>query len=156
MKKIITATLALALSTSLFGVERPSSQEVSKVMNYYKNGKGQGAILVEMKIAKDIIRKGKAKNEPKAIVVNKTLKKGEKAILWMNFLVPANDKAAIYMEFKNRNKVRKVDELKVSGAIRYRTWKSLPTSRSGEWSVNLSQELGDEDIPLGTIKYTVK
>lgn len=73
----------------------------------------------------------------------------------MNFLVPAGDQPDIIIHFKRNNKVRSVSNLELPGALRYRTWKKIPTEKLGDWEVSIIQELADTDLNLGQFQYSV-
>jgi hypothetical protein len=134
----------------IFAQEKPTTNEVRKVIDYYYHGQGKGAVLKNYKFCHKI----KESNCEEAIAKGKMIK-GEKVFLWMDFLVPVGDKAEMYMEFKRKNKIRKVTDFIISGSIRYRTYQVIPTNRVGDWVVNIIQEMQDKDINLGEVRYTV-
>ena len=70
-------------------------------------------------------------------------------------MVPADDQAAILVSFSHNQRVRKTANATLKGAIRYRTWKPIPTDRPGKWTVAIVQELADRDLELTTFDYTV-
>ena len=156
MRKIALFILLASLPLSMFALDRPNALEVKKVIDYYKKGQGQGVILVETVLCKGVHRKGPNLKNPTDIVTTTSFKKGETILLWMNFLVPERDRASIHFEFIRRGKVRRAEDLEISGATRYRSWKRLSTSRKGTWEVVISQELNDRDIELSKITYTVQ
>ncbi len=73
----------------------------------------------------------------------------------MNLLVPAGDKAEILLQFKRKEKVRKVLPISLSGSPRYRTWKKLATDKSGDWKVSIVQEMEERDLDLGELEFSV-
>lgn len=156
MKKIVLFLMLASLPLSLFALDRPTAQEVKKVIEYYKKGQGLGVVLVESMLCKEIYRSGPKKHEAKDVISTTAFKKGEKVFLWMNFLVPEHDKASIHFEYKRRGKVRKADDITISTATRYRSWKRMPTGQKGTWEVTISQELENSDIELSKITYTVE
>ena len=79
----------------------------------------------------------------------------KKFCLWMSFLVPADDQASILVSFSRNERVRKTADVNLKGAIRYRTWKTIPTDKPGKWTVTIVQEMSDQDMELGTLEYTV-
>lgn len=155
MKKIALYVLLTCLPLSISALERPNALEVKKVIDYYKKGKGQGVVLVESMLCEDVYRSGPKKHEAKNVLSSTSFKKGEKVFLWMNFMVPEKVRANIHFEYKRKGKVRKADDLTISTATRYRSWRRLPTSKAGTWEVSISQELEDTDIELSKITYTV-
>jgi hypothetical protein len=137
-------------------MERPSPENAKKVIDYYYNGKGNGTILMEYQLCKEIQKEGAGKNTCADDMTDTVIKKGEKVFLWMHYFIPYGDKINLLAEYKIRNKVRKVTEFTVSGGLRYRTWKQIATKKTGEWSVSIIQELDDKDLEIGNFKYTVK
>jgi len=155
-KKIIVPVLMAALTTASFAVDKPSGEEVKRVMDYYKNGQGLGAVLVDTKITSGVHSKGENKNEAIDEIVATEIQLNDKAFVWMNFLVPTQDKANLFFEFKRKGKARRAEEMSINGTTRYRTWKKLPTNKLGEWEVIITQELSDDnEIQLAKINYTV-
>ncbi len=151
---IITALLAAAPAMAQ---ERPTADEAKKVMNYYFYGKGGGTILLEHTLCNKM---GEEKSSDKNTCLEKadpaTIQKGQKADLWMNYMVPLNDNADILISFSRDGKVRQTETVKLAGATRYRTWKRIPTTKAGQWSVSITQELADSDLELGAFQYTVE
>ncbi len=157
MKRIICALAVTSLCGPLAAMaqDKPTPQEARKVINYYFNGKGQGVIPMEYKICKEISLKGETKNECVTEIFNKTLAKGEEAYLWMNFLVPAGDKSKILLQYSRKNKVRNTSNITLGGATRFRTWKKIPTTTTGDWNVTMVQELDNADLDIGQMKFSV-
>ncbi len=156
MKKVIAWILMVILPSLAVALDRPNALEVKKVIDYYKKGQGKGVILVETVLCKGVHRKGPDAKDPTDIVTTTSFKQGETILLWMNFLVPERDRANIHFEFIRRGKVRRAEDLEITGATRYRSWKRLSTSRKGTWEVVISQELKDRDVELSKITYTVE
>ena len=155
MKNICLLFMLICLPLSLSALDRPNALEVKKVIDYYKKGKGRGVVLVETVLCKGVHRKGPNAKDPTDIVTSTSFKRGETILLWMNFLVPERDRASIHFEFIRRGKVRRAEDIEISGATRYRSWKRLSTSKKGTWEIVISQELNDRDIELSKITYTV-
>ncbi len=156
MKRIYALLfLLLVMPAFIFAQEKPTPAEAGKVIDYYYNGKGSSVVLVDCKICEDIVKEGENKNECAKEITDGQINKGEKAILWMKFLVPMGDEADITLRFSKNDKIRKVLDSKVKGAIRYRNWKRIPTNKAGMWKVDITQEIGDNEIALGTKGYTV-
>ncbi len=156
MKKIcILALLLVFLPALIFAQDKPTPKEAKRVIDYYYNGKGRGAILMERKLCQEIPEKGAEKYECKGEITDRRVKKGQKVFLWMNFLVPAGDQAEILLQFKRKDRVRRVLPVSLSGAPRYRTWKEIPTDRTGNWKVSFVQETEDADLNLGEFEFSV-
>ena len=147
--------MLLCLPAILLAQEKPTPAEAKKVIDYYYQGKGQGAVLVESKLCSQIYEEGPYKYECQEVVTGGQIEKDREVSLWMNFLVPAGDQPDIIIHFKRNNKVRGVSNLELPGAVRYRTWKKIPTERLGDWEISIIQELPDTDINLGEIQYSV-
>ncbi|MDY6906365.1 MAG: hypothetical protein SWH61_16965 [Thermodesulfobacteriota bacterium] len=156
MKKLFVAVIVLFLfPVNGIAQEQPTGEEANRVINYYFNGQGYGALLMESKLCREIAEEGPYKNECINAVSDNMVKKGEDVDVWMKFLVPEGDEANIMVSFSIDGRVRKVEKTTVSGSIRWRTWKAIPTYRTGDWSVIILQEMADQDVQLGTFEYTV-
>lgn len=154
--------LVCALTVSLiasFGCamaqDKPSSDEARKVIDYYFHGKGKGVVAMEYKFCGEVSQKGENKNECVSEIAANSVKKGQEAYIWMNFLVPAGDEAKILLQYSRNDMVRDTSNVSLGGATRYRTWKRIPTSTAGEWKVRLVQEMSDADLEIGQLKYSV-
>jgi len=149
--KLALAALAL-LSLPLHAADKPTQDEVSKVMNYYRDG--SEVILVESKICTEVEKSGDNKNEC-SDTIEQPVALNKSGYMWMNFMVPGNEPATLLVQFKYKGRALDSDELHLSNAIRYRTWKRLQTSKSGDWVVNIEQETNDGYIPVAKLEYTV-
>ena len=156
MKKIgLLLFLLFCLPSILLAQEKPTPAEAQKVIDYYYQGKGMGAVLVMHKLCSQIYEEGPYKYECQEVVTGGQIEKDREVFLWMNFLVPAGDQPDIIIHFKRNNKVRSVSNLELPGSLRYRTWKKIPTERLGDWEVSIIQELPDTDLNLGQLQYSV-
>lgn len=156
MRQLFLAVIISMLVPVAVGAQQqPTGEEASRVVNYYFNGQGYGAVLMESRLCREVAEEGKYKNECVNPVTDNRVKKGEDVNLWMKFLVPEGDQASILISFSIDGRVRKVSKTSISGSIRWRTWKAVPTYRTGDWSVVILQEMADQDVQLGTMAYTV-
>lgn len=155
MKKLAVVLALLFSIPFVVHAERPTPEEAFKVINYYQKGRGQGAVLMQLKLCPVVFPEGPDKNECEVEITNGIVGKGQKVYLWMNFLVPTDDVAEILIEYKRKNRIRKVQDLSIPSATRYRLWKSIPTNKTGDWEIKVIQENESEDIILGSIKYKV-
>ena len=157
MKRIICALAVTALFGPLTAMaqEKPTPEEARKVINYYFNGKGQGVIPMAYKLCKEISQKGEMKNECVTEISDKAIAKGEEAYLWMSFLVPAGEESRILLQYSRKSKVRNTANITLGGATRYRTWKKIPTTTTGDWKVTLVQEMDNADVDIGQLKFSV-
>ena len=157
MRKVIYALVVTSLCGSLAVMAdgKPTPAEARKVINYYFNGKGQGAVLMDYKLCKEISKQGDMKNECVTEIADKKVAKGEDAYIWMNFLVPAGEESKILVQYSRNDKVRNTSNISLSGATRFRTWKKIPTGTAGDWKINLIQELESGDVDIGQMKFSV-
>ena len=157
MKKTICA-FAIAAVCSSFAVmaqDKPTPAEARKVIEYYFNGKGQGAIPMDYKLCKKIAEQGEMKNECVAEIADNKVGKGEEAYLWMNFLVPAGEESKILVQYSRNDKVRNTSNISLGGATRYRTWKKVPTGTAGDWKIMMVQEMENGDLDIGQMSFSV-
>lgn len=136
--------------------ERPSAEETRRVVDYYYHGQGQGVILTENFLCTEVSTEGTDKNDCRQKHDLPVVNQGSEVLLWMNFLVPTGSEADILVLFARQGRVRHTTSITVKGAIRYRTWKKIPTARTGEWTVTVLQERGDSDFELATFNYQVE
>lgn len=153
-EKIGVIILILLLPICVWALEKPSGKTVQSVMAYYSGGQ-DGAVLVETKICRAIGESGPEKNNCIEDISGQPLQVGEDAYIWMNFLVPVDTQAKIYLSFTRDKRIRKTEQFTLDSAFRYRTWKKLATDSPGEWQITVFQEMDDRDIDLGTITYMV-
>lgn len=156
MKRMrILAMVAVLVAAPAMAQEKPTAAEARKVMNYYFDG-NEGAILLAHSLCLKMgAEKGPDKNNCVETVAPESIQKGQKATLWMNYLIPQNTKAEILISFSRNGKVRRTETVGLSGATRYRTWVKLPTDKVGQWSVSVTQELDNTDLGLADFTYSV-
>jgi hypothetical protein len=147
--------LLLWLPASILAQEKPAAAEAKKVVDYYYQGKGQGAILVAHKLCAQIYEEGPMKYECQEEITGGQIQKDREVFLWMNYLVPTGDTADIIIQYKRNNMVRSVSGFELPASLRYRIWKKIPTDKIGDWQVDIIQELQDSDLNLGNLQYKV-
>jgi len=156
MRKISVLIIGLLLAAQAAAAQdRPTSAETLKVIDYYFNGKGGGAVLMDRYLCQQVGKEGAAKNECLDKTAAGPIPVGQAVQLWMNYLVPVNDQADIIINFSRQGKVRSTARVKLAGATRYRIWKKIPTDKAGQWNVSIIQELEKKDLELGTLQYEV-
>ncbi len=155
MKKLCVFIAVVCLSAPAFAETKPSPADAQKVIDYYYNGAGQGALLMDYALCREVDQEGEQKNECTSKVTDGKVYKGEKTFLWMKMLVPSGDRADLLIQFTRNNKIRKVINTTATGSIRFRTWKVIPTDKTGTWSVSILQETESNDLHLGSLEYTV-
>ena len=121
MKIGLLVCLLLWLPSSILAQEKPAAAEARKVVDYFYQGKGQGAVLMAHKLCAQIYEEGSLKYECQEEITGGQIQKDREVFLWMNFLVPAGDQPDIIIHFKRNNKVRGASNLELPGAVRYRT-----------------------------------
>ncbi len=156
MKKVLVLLMGTLLLTGIaVAQDRPSAEEARKVIDYYYNGQGQGVVLMDYLLCQEISTEGPDKNDCKSDLNPGQLTVGQEAYLWMNYIVPVQDKAELIILFSRKGKVRKSTSVTLSGATRFRTWKKVPTNKPGQYTVSIIQELDDRDLDLGSFQYNV-
>ena len=157
MKKLLFLAVMIVLSIQTAAAQdRPAAEEVRQVVDYYYNGQGRGVILAEHFLCTEVALEGDDKNDCRTKHALPAVAQGAEMLLWMNFLVPSGDEADILVLFARKGHVRSTAKIAVKGAIRYRTWKKVPTAKVGEWQVTVLQEMGEEDLELATFNYRVE
>jgi len=155
MKIGLLVGLLLCLPVIISAQEKPTPAETQKVIQYYYQGKGQGAVLMAHKLCAQIYEEGPLKFECQEEITGGQIQKDQEVFLWMNYLVPTGDKTDIIIHYKRNNKVRNVSNFELPGSLRYRIWKKIPTDKIGDWQVDIIQELQDADLNLGKLQYSV-
>ncbi len=156
MKKFtVFVSLMLFLPALADALEKPSSKEAARVISYYHNGVGNGAILMECKLCIDVNNEDPDKNECGQVITDNKVNQGDEVFIWMNFLVPAGDEAAVLLGYTRDKITRNTQHLTLPGATRFRTWKRIPTNQVGEWKVTILQEMENDDLNLGGLSFTV-
>lgn len=149
------AVASFCFSSNAIAEDKPTPAEARKVINYYFNGKGQGAVPMDYKLCKEISKQGEMKNECVTAVADNKVTKGEDVYLWMNFLVPAGEASKILVQYSRNDKVRNTSNISLGGATRFRTWKKIPTGTAGDWQISMIQELENGDVDIGQMKFSV-
>ena len=156
MKKLmVVMTLVLCSPGICFALEKPDPREVKRVMDYYFYGAGKGAILTETKLCLEIKTEEPDKNECVQVITDNKVARGDDVFIWMNFMVPTNDEASVILGYTRDKITRNTQHVAIPNATRFRTWKKIPTNRTGMWKISIIQELEQDDLSLGTLQYEV-
>lgn len=156
MKKIFSTLIILISCTNLYAGEMPSSAEAAKVLDFYYHGQGKGVILMETKFCSSIGKTGAEKNEC-TDDLNNAPTKGEQVNFWMTYLVPKDEKdIKIIIQFEQGGITRMVKNIVLSGSIRFRTWRKIKFSKTGNWAIKIIQEMGDNTKILKEMKINVQ
>ena len=157
MKRIVLLLGLMALwPLAATAQERPSADDVRRVVDYYYRGQGQGVVLAQHFLCAEVSTEGTDKNECRLKHDSPVVNLGSEVLLWMNFLVPSGDDGDLLLLFSRQGRVRHTASITVKGAIRFRTWKKIPTDKAGDWTVTILQELGESDLELATLSYQVE
>ena len=151
----LLACMLICLPSIVLAQEKPTPSETQKVIQYYYQGVGQGAVLMAHKLCAKIYEEGPLKFECQEEITGGQIQKDQEVFLWMNYLVPTRDKADTIIRYKRNNKVRSVSNFELPSALRYRIWKKIPTDKTGDWQIGIMQELQDADLNLVELPYSV-
>ena len=86
MKIGLWVGLLLWLPASILAQEKPAAAEAMKVIDYFYQGKGQGAILMAHKLCAQIYEEGPLKYECQEEITGGQIQKDREVYLWMNYL----------------------------------------------------------------------
>lgn len=153
MKKYWIALAVAGFAAPAVALEKPSSEEVRRVMDFYQQG--EGAILAQQKLCIAVEKSGENKNECTAEGSPAVIKSGDHPLVWMNFLVAGSEPVNVLVQFNHNGRVLSSNELKLSKSFRYRTWLNAPTSKVGTWKVTVEQELKSGYESMGSMEYSV-
>lgn len=150
----VGALMAMAIAPAAHA-EKPTAEEVKKVINYFETGAGQGPILLEMtpclKIGKKEGEKRKSCVEP----AGETVARKTTLNIWTSWMVPKDDKYDdIRVVFLHEGEVRATKDLKVSPGFnfRYGTWTAKGLFKTGNWEIKIKRG----DVVLQSAKITVE
>jgi len=147
------AVFALVLGAPLsHAADKPTPDEVKKVMTYFKEGKGQGPVLLEftpcLKIGKKDGEKRKSCVEP----AGESIAKKTVVNVWTRWFVPKDDKYDdVEVVFIHEGKIRATKDMKVKTGYAYGTWTAKTLFKPGNWEIKIQHK----DQTLGTAKITV-
>ena len=155
----VFSRLAIASAFALSGahaIGAPSSDEVRNVLSYYYGGAETTPVLVEFKLCEDVYREGIDKNNCKNEIDPHSLEVGESVYAWMNFMVPREERGEILMQLKHNGVIRGARKANVHGAVRYRTWRKITFSRTGEWQIPILYDntFGVSEVDTVTLTVT--
>lgn len=153
MKKVLTwSAVVLLLPLAVAALEKPTSEEAKKFLDFYYHGKGNGVVLVDMKICSSIGEDAENMNECAEEIMPDALKKGNAYYVWMVFLVPNGDEVdGIEIRFNRLGETRTTKETGVVGSIRYRTWRRFVPQSEGKWEivvVHQGETLGTKNLKV--------
>jgi len=148
----LSLTLLLLLPLHAAAQEKPSPQEARRFLDFYYNGQGQGVVLAEAKICSDVPREGERQFECVGEVAPNAVRTGTDYYLRMVYVVPRGvEDETILVQYNHQDVTRAVDEVTVSGSIRYRTWTQFNLSQAGTWQFQIMRDAGAEVEELRTL-----
>lgn len=146
---------ALAPTSAPTEVSTPSQRSINDVVSYYY-GSETTPVLADYKLCTDIGTIGNERNQCIGELSADSLTQGQTVYLWMNYLVPKGTQSDLLLHYNHNGITRDASNLKVSGSIRFRTWKKIKLSRSGDWELPIYVEQGGEYTELDRITLNVK
>mgnify|MGYP001546099845 CR=1 FL=1 len=171
-KTIITTLFVAALIPWFAGAQEiPSPDEAFKVIDFYMNGKGNGMVLMESKVCKDIHREGSLKYECKNEIIEfgemqsdgsappifHKIKKGDSFYVWMSYLVPVGAEEYYFIRYNFGGETKYTSKKsKVSGSHRYRSWKKFTPKTVGAWEVEVFHDSTAGPIKISSFVVTVE
>ncbi len=133
----------------------PSQKSINHVVSYYY-GTQDTPILADYKLCREIGSIGNDRNQCIDELSPDSLVEGQSAYLWMNYLVPKGTESELLMHYNHMGITRDTSNFKVSGSIRFRTWKKIKLSRSGSWELPIYFEHAGQYTELDRIMLNVK
>ncbi len=117
----------------------PSALEVKKVLDYYFGAKGQGPILVELKLCSKVdgSKDSPTRAECTEEATGPIFKKGTLQV-WSLWLVPEGDAYEdVTFQYVHDGVARSTFEVPLKAAYRTRVWRPMPLTKSGKWEVKV-------------------
>lgn len=152
MKKIVLVAILL-LVVPVVSFAAPTPEAAKQVLDHYWSG--STPLLVDYKFCSEISKEGENKNECVTEVDPSAIAKGDKVFLWMNYMVPKNTAYNISVLITRKNRPEKTRDMSITSSLRYRTWTTLPTVKTGEHSIQVDQEVDDNFTTLKNLTYQV-
>lgn len=135
---------------------KPAAEDVKRFFDYYDKGYQLGVLMVDHKLCLDIHNAGVNKNNCNGELVGNAIEIGKPVYIWMMFVVPAETKSeSLLLQFNTGGLTRKVREVTVDGAFRFRVWKKVRFDKAGEWNVRLLQDTARGTAEVGTFNVNV-
>jgi len=129
----------------------PTPEEAQRFLDFYHNGQGQGVVLVEARICRDVPREGQRAYDCVGEVPLDAVPTGEPYFLRMVYVVPQGDEADISVRYLRDGAARDTDTVSISGSIRYRTWTLFTLDAPGAWQFAISRTTATGTQELRTL-----
>jgi len=135
----------------------PTPGEAYSVLDFYYNGKGNGIVLVDSKICRDVHKSGPSKYDCKNEVIDfgpltadgaspeilHRINIDETILVWMSFLVPIGAEEKVYLKFSQDGDTKKTSGLlSLKGSLRFRTWTRFQPGEYGNWEIEIYHKSG--------------
>lgn len=146
--------VCVATATQSYAEEEPTQQAINKVVAYYYGGETK-PLLADYKLCRDIGSIGSERNQCIDELDPHSVEQNETVYLWMNYLVPKGANTDLLLHYNHNGITRDASTLKVSGSIRYRTWKKIKLSRAGVWEMPIYLEQNGQYTELQRITVNV-
>lgn len=151
---ICLGTVCLATALQSYAGEEPSQQAINRVVAYYYGGESK-PLLADYKLCRAIGSIAEERNQCIDELDPSNVEQNQTVYLWMNYLVPKGADSDLLLHYNHNGITRDASTLKVSGSIRYRTWKKLKLSRAGLWEMPIYVEKNGQYTELNRITVNV-
>lgn len=140
-------------ATKAAGLVVPTAAEAKRVIDYYYAGKTQGPVLVELKACTKLDTSKDSPNRNECVEeVKGPVKKGSNVHAWTMWLVPdGGDYEDATIQFLYEDQVRSTMDIRLTTALRSRTFRANTVTRAGKWFVKVFRG-GTE---LASVPFTV-
>lgn len=139
--------LALALPAA---AQRPTADEVARVLDYFNNGKGKGPVLLEMTPCLEIGRPEGERKKRCVKPIEGAIPAGTTTYVYLRWVVPRGDAYSdIVVEWLRGGDVDASSEIAVSTSWSYGIWKARALRTAGTWTVRVrrgEETLGEKRI----------
>lgn len=130
---------ALALPPS-HAQDAPSPQEARRFLDFYYNGQDRGVVLADVRVCTDVPRDGDQAYACVGEVAPDAVQTDQSYYLRMVFVVPQGlEDVPIAVRYIRQGTPRDMDEVTVSGSIRYRTWTVFTLREAGPWQFQIAR-----------------
>ena len=158
------------LAATAAAQSKPSPGEAFRTIHFYYEGKGQGVVLADAKICRDvhgsgplkydcdseIIEFGPLKTDGTAPDIYHTIKLGDPVSVWMMYLVPQGAVETVFVRFYKDEEIRhQSGDLTVKDALRYRTWTRYTPDEPGDWTIQIFHKGEWESTLLSSFTLSV-
>lgn len=143
--------ILLVLPLSATAQDRPSPEEAQRFLEFYYNG--EGVVLAAVQICEEVPREGDRQYACVGEVAPDAVQTGTDYALRMVYVVPQDvEQETIIVQYNRNGVTRAVDEVTVSGSIRYRTWTQFNLAQPGAWQFQILRDAGDDVESLHTLE----